>query len=750
MQHYSGFLLLYDAPRWSPIQFTHWGYFYDFMEKRQGSSKLAPWVSFGYASMYPEMKEALKQRNLLSAKVDGPDGMSPFFPGWLISDCGCKASHSCHRCARVEVTSENFLSPHSARLNGSDFRSPRRPRVIGAWCLHDALMGASQSDVQPVSVAEAEEVKRALADADRLLAKYLKPGWEESELPNFASRDFDGGRSLLAGASAVCHDWKALKVVVDPVSFRGNIAYVMQDDALLPYETPREYFHFSASMRLSQGISRTQREEFVNNLLSTLSLQRCANTIVGSELVKGLSGGERKRTSVGIELITNPKMLFLDEPLSGLDSYAAYTLVVALKDLAKANVPVLCTVHQPSSEIFAMFDDVIMLHAGEITFHGPANQISAFFDDMGFPCPGNFNPADHVMFLMQKESTEKLREIKDSWLQSDTWHPNMLASRAVRTGPRQGSAGRNTGFCKQLGMLLAREVRGTFRNKGILYARFGMSLFLAALYGWLFSGSAASGDKVNSPEKNCLADNFSAGGCTGDFQAHFGTLVSLSIMAMMSAAQPVVLQFPQERPVFLREYAAHQYGVVPYFISKTLVEMPVVLMSSLLTFAVTYFWMGLHGGFVLLVLVSWLLGIASSSLALLVGCGVASAQKAIQLAPLTLIPQMLFSGLFVPVAKIPLSLRWARYLCPLKYAINLMTIVEFQYVKDITQDCEKRSSEIECMQEHPGDYLRLQLVNTQSVLWDDWTQYLGALVGLFLLFRLIAMILLWRKGKYVF
>ncbi|CAK9027630.1 unnamed protein product [Durusdinium trenchii] len=549
-------------------------------------------------------------------------------------------------------------------------------------------------------------------------------------------------------------------VVVDPVSFRGNIAYVMQDDALLPYETPREYFHFSASMRLSQGISRTQREEFVNNLLSTLSLQRCANTIVGSELVKGLSGGERKRTSVGIELITNPKMLFLDEPLSGLDSYAAYTLVVALKDLAKANVPVLCTVHQPSSEIFAMFDDVIMLHAGEITFHGPANQISAFFDDMGFPCPGNFNPADHVMFLMQKESTEKLREIKDSWLQSeisvkmqakiDALQGRNQSTGERAAGPRQGSAGRNTGFCKQLGMLLAREVRGTFRNKGILYARFGMSLFLAALYGWLFSGSAASGDKVNSPEKNCLADNFSAGGCTGDFQAHFGTLVSLSIMAMMGAAQPVVLQFPQERPVFLREYAAHQYGVVPYFISKTLVEMPVVLMSSLLTFAVTYFWMGLHGGFVLLVLVSWLLGIASSSLALLVGCGVASAQKAIQLAPLTLIPQMLFSGLFVPVAKIPLSLRWARYLCPLKYAINLMTIVEFQYVKDITQDCEKRSSEIECMQEHPGDYLRLQLVNTQSVLWDDWTQYLGALVGLFLLFRLIAMILLWRKGKYVF
>jgi len=221
-------------------------------------------------------------------------------------------------------------------------------------------------------------------------------------------------------------------------------------------------------------------------------------------------------------------------------------------------------------------------------------------------------------------------------------------------------------------------------------------------------------------------------------------------MAMMGAAQPVILQFPQERPVFLREYAAHQYGVLPYFISKTLVEMPIILMSQIIAFAVTYFWMGLKGNVLLLVGVSWLLGIASSSLALLVGCGVASAQKAIQLAPLTLIPQMLFSGLFVPVAKIPLSLRWARYLCPLKYAINLMTLVEFRYVKQAMDDCEKHSSAQTCMVENPGDFLRLQLVKTQSVVWEDWLEYLLALVGLFALFRVIATILLWHKGKYVF
>ncbi|CAE7034882.1 st [Symbiodinium natans] len=494
---------------------------------------------------------------------------------------------------------------------------------------------------------------------------------------------------------------------VDPISFRSNIAYVMQDDSLLPFETPRECLHFSACLRLPRSVTEEQRQEFVENLLSTLHLERCCSTIVGSALVKGISGGERKRTSVGIELITNPRMLFLDEPLSGLDSYAAYTLVVALKELAEADVPVLCTVHQPSSEIFAKFDDVIILHGGEVTYHGPADHISTHFDVLGYPCPANFNPADHVMFLLQKEVPEKLQVIKTSWLDCGTFkkmHDQIVSLRGRSNGHPASSATSHSGagFCKQLGMLLVREARGTIRNKGILFARLGMSLFLASLYGWLFSGSAAQGDNTHSTEKNCVPSNFSAAGCTGDFQAHFGTIVSLGIMAMMGAAQPVVLQFPQERPVFLREYAAHQYGVVPYFISKTLVEMPVVMLSQIVTFIVTYWWMGLHGSVLLLVLVSWMLGIASSSLALLVGCGVSSAQKAIQLAPLTLIPQMLFSGLFVPVAKIPLSLRWARYLCPLKYAINLMTIIEFQYVKDSIDDCEQEFPQAQCMQQSLG------------------------------------------------
>merc|ERR1712187_824704 len=163
------------------------------------------------------------------------------------------------------------------------------------------------------------------------------------------------------------------------------------------------------------------------------------------------------------------------------------------------------------------------------------------------------------------------------------------------------------------------------------------------------------------------------------------------------------LTFPSERPVFLREYAAHQYGVLPYFISKTLVEMPVVLGTNFVTFAVSYWIMGLHGNFFIMTILSWLLGLASSSLSLLVGCGVGSVQKAVQLAPLVLIPQMLFSGLFVPVSAIPASLRWIKWIVPLKYSINLLAMAEFSYVHDSTRHCLANNTEAQCHQLIPGD-----------------------------------------------
>ena len=155
---------------------------------------------------------------------------------------------------------------------------------------------------------------------------------------------------------------------VDPtnIKVRQMIAFVAQDDSLQVTSTPREAIYFSAKLRLPKSTTEHQLETLTNHMLDELNLKDCADTIVGGELIKGISGGQRKRTSVGVELVTKPALVFLDEPTSGLDSFSAVQLCEVLKKVALAGSSVLFTIHQPSSEIFNSFDSLILLNKGRV------------------------------------------------------------------------------------------------------------------------------------------------------------------------------------------------------------------------------------------------------------------------------------------------------------------------------------------------------------------------------------------------
>ena len=143
--------------------------------------------------------------------------------------------------------------------------------------------------------------------------------------------------------------WTVRPSVVPP--FGNALPYVMQQDILTPTQTVRESLWFSANLRLPNSYSKKDKLELVEKMLKDLGLEKCADTYIGDDMIRGVSGGEKKRTCVGIELIMKPKLIFLDEPTSGLDSYAAHNVVLRLKDLAANDgCNVLCTIHQPSSE----------------------------------------------------------------------------------------------------------------------------------------------------------------------------------------------------------------------------------------------------------------------------------------------------------------------------------------------------------------------------------------------------------------
>lgn len=172
-------------------------------------------------------------------------------------------------------------------------------------------------------------------------------------------------------------------------------AYIMQDDVMLKHQTPREILIFSAMLRV-HDLTKQEKLQRVDDIIAELGLKNCQDTKVGAAgVLRGISGGERKRVSIAMEMVTNPSLLFVDEPTSGLDSFTAIHVVDSLKHLAMNGRTVLCTIHQPNSQIFNKFDRLILLAKGKIAYFGPAKEAIKYFTSIGHPCAKYINPPDH-------------------------------------------------------------------------------------------------------------------------------------------------------------------------------------------------------------------------------------------------------------------------------------------------------------------------------------------------------------------
>lgn len=161
-----------------------------------------------------------------------------------------------------------------------------------------------------------------------------------------------------------------------------------QEDVLLGTLTVRETITYSAMLRLSSHITKDELHETVENTISEMGLQDCADHLIGNWHLRGISGGEKKRLSIALEIITQPHLLFLDEPTSGLDSAAAFFVVQVLKNVARGGRTIISSIHQPSSEVFTLFDDLLLLSNGETVYFGDAESAiqvyKTFSDIVGF------------------------------------------------------------------------------------------------------------------------------------------------------------------------------------------------------------------------------------------------------------------------------------------------------------------------------------------------------------------------------
>ena len=218
--------------------------------------------------------------------------------------------------------------------------------------------------------------------------------------------------NLLAGNRPIRHivtgGIYANEVPINSFPYKHLAAYVMQTDLLMSRLTPREVLTFSVNMRTT--LHPHQKEARVESILRELKLEKVANNVIGSILDRGLSGGERKRVSIGVEMITKPSILLLDEPTSGLDSVAAELIIELLKEEAKRGMTIITTIHQPSVNVFNMLDDLLLLSNGLEVYQGKASHSEEYFEQIGFVCPSLTNPADYFMKILFIQNKNQLTE----------------------------------------------------------------------------------------------------------------------------------------------------------------------------------------------------------------------------------------------------------------------------------------------------------------------------------------------------
>ncbi|KAG9459613.1 hypothetical protein H6P81_004121 [Aristolochia fimbriata] len=387
----------------------------------------------------------------------------------------------------------------------------------------------------------------------------------------------------------------------------GVVAYVTQENVLLGTLTVRETISYSAQLRLPATMSKNEIMEVVETTITEMGLQDCADGMVGNWHLRGISGGEMKRLSIALEILTCPRLLFLDEPTSGLDSASAFFVIHTLKKIARDGRTVISSIHQPSSEVFALFDDLFLLSGGETVYFGDAKSAVEFFAEAGFPCPSRRNPSDHFLRCINSdfdrvhatmkgsqrllscwgaESDPLLRlrtaEIRDMLIEhyksSDC--AAMARRRIQEISEIEGLAietikGSQASWWKQLTTLIRRSFVNMSRDKGYYWSRIIIYIVVAICVGTIYYD-------IGTGYTSILA-RASCGG----FISGFMTFMSIGGFP----------SFVEEMKVFTTERLGGHYGVAVFILSNFLSALPFLIAVAGSSGAITFYMVKFRPGF---------------------------------------------------------------------------------------------------------------------------------------------------------
>uniref|UniRef100_A0A4W5NDY3 Broad substrate specificity ATP-binding cassette transporter ABCG2 n=1 Tax=Hucho hucho TaxID=62062 RepID=A0A4W5NDY3_9TELE len=528
-----------------------------------------------------------------------------------------------------------------------------------------------------------------------------------------------------------------------PPNFKCLSGYVVQDDVVMGTLTVRENLRFSAALRLPRSVPQKEKEARVNDLITELGLTKVADAKVGTQMIRGISGGERKRTNIGMELIIDPSVLFLDEPTTGLDASTANSVLLLLKRMANQGRTIIMSIHQPRYSIYRLFDSLTLLVSGKQVYHGPAQNALDYFADIGYACEAYNNPADFFLDVINGDSTATaMNKIQGEDRDRDIDFEELSGSRQTieerlveeyrncsyfrdtqveleritqgkqyTTKPTSRTITYNSSFFTQLHWVLGRTFRNLALNPQTSVAQLGVTIFLALIVGAIFFG---------------VKDDQSG------IQNRIGALFFITTNQCFSTLSAAEL-FITERKLFVHEYISGYYRVSVYFLSKilsdiiTLRTIPAIIFSC-----VAYFMIGFKttpAAFFIFMFTVTLVAYTATAMTMAISADQSVVAMANIFMTISFVFMMIFSGLLVNLPSIMNWLAWLKYLSIPRYGLTALEINE----NTVVNVCLVFSpSHSRCTGEQYLDYLGIEYTT-----WGLWENHV-ALAIMTLIFLVIA------------
>ena len=454
--------------------------------------------------------------------------------------------------------------------------------------------------------------------------------------------------------------------IASPKQLRAISGYVTQEDILPGTSTVWEYFMFNAMLRMPQQMKREYKRQRVFEIIQQLGLTKVAMSLIGDEFVRGLSGGEKRRLSIGVEILICPPVLFLDEPLSGLDSSNASKVMSILGDIATSGVAVILTLHQPRPDMLLTIDRLMILSAGGCTvYSGPTSQLDTYLGELGQSPPESMTAVDFLLELLVNSTDQAVARITESYTKSVLMVDEMkqlhqLVLNTEQTTSSIPAIGTSCSAMYEFALLLKRAVIANVRSPLLITLNLISSLAIAFSVGFIF--------------KNAGTD-------TSGIQKRMGSLFFILLYLSMISLGSIPV-WHQERKVFLKEHSSGLYRIWTYFLAVVFNEF--VLLRSLppIAFCLSYYLINLRGGVqsshILTFLTTLILcNCTLTGIVFVIGAATRKTSLANVIGSVVMLLSALFAGYLLNKSDMSKLISLLSHLSPLEYAFQILLVNEF-------------------------------------------------------------------------